>query len=133
MDGVLSAHRERGCTENRHCSAHCGLLVNFVREWLVSRTVGKREDRRKGWDGGARGGGAIQELFLSHQSWYLRARARPGTIPKARRKESLGFTQGTEPSSTTYLPPSRPPAYSPHDPDHSSDNNIRTDDVETER
>jgi len=50
----------------------------------------------------------IQELFLSHQSWYLRARARLGTIPKACRKESLGFTQGTEPSSTPVTIFSRP-------------------------
>lgn len=54
----------------------------------------------------------IQGLFLSHQSWYLRARARPGTMPQARRKESLEFTQGTEPfplqpSSSRQRPPPR--------------------------
>jgi len=63
------------------------LLVNSKREWLVSGMVGGQSRR-----------GPIQGLFLSHQSWYLRAPAHPGTMPKARRKESPGFTQRTEAS-----------------------------------
>lgn len=91
MDGVLSAHREglRGKSALLgplwpSCKLRAGVVG---REGARRRRLGEAGDR---W--------AIQGLFLSHQSWYLRARARPGTMPKARRKESLEFTQGTEPS-----------------------------------
>lgn len=49
VDRVLSAHRARGYAENRHCSGHSGLLVNFERKWLVSR-VARTESKAVGWE-----------------------------------------------------------------------------------
>lgn len=127
MDGVLSAHREG----LRGKSALLGPLWSSCK--LRAGVLGTR-----GWAGEGRvseRGRAIQGLFLSHQSWYLRARARPGTMPKARRKESLEFTQRTEPSppqpssfsSSFFLPlPSNLNGYS-------SGNNIRASDVIVEQ
>lgn len=119
MDGVLSAHREGLHRKSAllgplwpPCKLRAGVagLADGRQARIGETEKGRRKD-------GVRG--RFKGLFLSHQSWYLRARARPGTIPKARRKENLGFTQRT----------SRQPL-SPRDPDdHSSDNNIRADDV----
>jgi hypothetical protein len=86
-DRVLSARRGGLRQKIGTARAHCDLLVNSKREWLVSGMVGGQSRRAP-----------IQGLFLSHQSWYLRAPTHPGTMPKARRKESPGFTQRTEAS-----------------------------------
>lgn len=129
MDGVLSAHRQGLHGKSAHCSVHCGLLVNFVREWSASEVETRVEDERRRRFKGC--------FYPINHGIYVRELARA----QCRKLVSKGKPRGLlrEPSPTIPLlsPFSSHPGFSLSTSDlndHSSGNNIRADIVgRTER